>query len=87
MGRADELRAELAVEELAERLVALKADPKVDAGSDEYRQAKEELRAARYRFRSLREAAPPEESVGDAVARPETIQARTSVKRPGGGSR
>jgi hypothetical protein len=84
MGRADELRAELAAAELEERLVALKADPKADP--DEVQQAKYALRDARRVFRQAREAAPPETAAGDAVARPEPVKAKTSVKRPGGGS-
>jgi len=69
MGRADELRAELAVAELEERLVAMKADPGVDPGSHEYRAAKEALREARQHHRTLRETAPPEEAAGDVVGR------------------
>jgi hypothetical protein len=82
MGRADELRAELAAAEFEERLVALKADPKADP--EELRRTKHELREARRVFRQAREAAPPEEAAGDAVARPAAIKAKSSVKRPGG---
>jgi hypothetical protein len=84
MGRADELRAELAVVELEARLVALKADPAVSVDAEEYRACKEALREARLAHRTLREAAPPEDSVGDAVVRPATVEATAGVKRPGG---
>lgn len=55
MSRADELRAELAVAELEEQLVAAK-----DAG-DVPTELKHELRAARQAHRELREAAAVEE--------------------------
>lgn len=86
MGRAGDLRArqeaELAVVELEDRLLDLKADPEADPA--ELAQAKLDLREARRAFRELREAAPPEAAGGAAVARPVTVKASTSVKRPGG---
>jgi hypothetical protein len=53
MSRADELRAELVVAELEERLAAAKADKKGDP--DEYRALKLELREARQAQRENRE--------------------------------
>jgi hypothetical protein len=82
MGRADELRAELLVLELEERLVELKADPAV--APEDLQACKLALREARQVHRTLREAAPPEAAAGDAVARPATVKATSSVKRPGG---
>jgi hypothetical protein len=78
MSRADELRAELAVVELEERLAALKADP--DRDPEAYRAAKEALRQARVTHRTLRAGKPAEEG----VARPSTVKAKAGVKRPGG---
>jgi hypothetical protein len=80
VSRADELRAELEVEELQEQLTAAKQDPKADL-----QQLKADLREARRRHRTLREAAPPEAAAGGVVVRPDTVKATTKVKRPGGG--
>jgi hypothetical protein len=83
VSRADELRAELEVEELQERLTAAKQDPKADP--EQLQQLKVDLREARRRHRTLREATPPEAAAGDAVVRPATVKATTKVRRPGGG--
>lgn len=70
MSRADELRAELDVMDLEQRLVDAKA-----AGTltDEL---KHELRAARQAFRLARAGEPP----GEGVARPATIEVVGSVE-------
>lgn len=74
MSRADELRAELAVAELEEQLVAAK-----DAG-DVPAELKRELRAARQAHREMREAAAAELEDGDAVASPATIAVTAEVQ-------
>jgi hypothetical protein len=81
VSKADELHAELEVLELQEQLVAAKQDPNADL-----QQLKADLRDARRRHRTLREAAPPEAAAGDAAVRPDTVKATTKVKRPGGAS-
>jgi hypothetical protein len=80
MGRADELRAELRVLELEERLV----EAKEKAKPEDLQKAKAALREARREHRTLRAAAPPEASAGDATVRPAPVRARSSVKQPGG---
>lgn len=85
MGRAEQLRAELAVAELEEELVAVKGDP--DADPAQLQATKYALRDARQAFRTLRDGTPPEDAIeatGDGVARPATIRAKAGVKRPGG---
>lgn len=75
MSRVEELRAkyeaELAVAELEDRLVAMKADPDADPG--ELRDLKLQLREARRKFRTLR--------AGDAAVNPATVEATTSVEK------
>ncbi len=78
MSRADELRAELAVVELEERLVQAKAD------GEDHADLKHELREARRVFREGREQSPPDIADGDAVARPDTVEVVTGVLSPGG---
>lgn len=77
MSRADELReryeAELAVVELEDELVRLKAE---GADNDVLRDCKTRLREARYAFRSQREA--------DAVVTPAAVEAKAAVITPGG---
>jgi hypothetical protein len=62
----ERLRADLEVAELEQQLVAAK-----DEGTDIDRSAKDELREARRRARTLREGGDPE----DGVARPDTTSA------------
>lgn len=75
MSRVEELRArysaELAVAELEDQFVAMKADPDADPG--ELGALKLHLREARRQFRELR--------ARDAAANPATVQATTSVEK------
>jgi len=83
-GRADELRAELTVLEWEDELVRLKEDSNVGPDSLEYREAKDALREARREHRTLRAGRPPEAGDGDAVVRPDPVEASTTVQSPGG---
>jgi hypothetical protein len=58
MSRADDLRAELAMAELEEELVALKEKP---GDGERLREVKDELRQARFEQRTAREQAAEEE--------------------------
>lgn len=80
--RVDLLRAELAVAELEDKLVAVKNDPA--ASPDDLRVAKEALRAARVKHRTMRASTSAEVSVGDAVVRPTTVKASAATHSPGG---
>lgn len=72
MSRAEELRAELAVVELEEQLVAAKEAGDVPA------ELKHELRAARQTHRELRAANTELDDEG--VARPDTVAATAEVQ-------
>jgi hypothetical protein len=86
VSRAKELRsqhdAEVAVAELEEELVRLKGLKKPDEAK--LREVKNDLRAARQRFRELRAGQPTPE--GNGVASPATIEATARAEQPGGGS-
>lgn len=82
MPSTEELRAQLAMVELEERLVALKADP--DTDPEVLAECKVALREARVRFRTFREGGRPEPAPGDAVATPGTVATSATVERPGG---
>ena len=79
MSRADDLRAaleaELAVVELEDELVKLKAAKKTDQAR--LREAKLDLREARRAYRELRAG---EVAEGDAAANPDTVNASASVR-------
>jgi hypothetical protein len=79
MSRADELRAELKVAELEEKLAALKGS----GDEAKLRKAKYALRDARQQFRQLRAGMPPDVGEGDAVVRPDTIEAKATVEETG----
>ena len=81
MGRLEELDAEREVLVLEEKLLTVKDNP--DTPEDEAREVKDALRAARYRFRSLREGAPLEVAAGDAVAKPAPVKAAANAKKGG----
>lgn len=88
MGRADKLRArqeaELAMVELEDELLAHKDDPDRPNEGKQYQDLKLKLRRARFQYRTLRDAEPPEETGGHATVRPAPIKASAGVKRPGG---
>lgn len=58
MSRADDLRAELALAELEDELVAAKADEDLDP--EELRDVKNRVRAARQEYRETRRPSPEE---------------------------
>lgn len=60
--KSDRLKAELRVEELGEKLVAMKPCTPDDKDYKKYRKLKDDLREARHTFRTLRDATPDEES-------------------------
>ena len=70
MSRADELRAEMAVVELEEQLIAAKAAGEVP------RELKEALREARRSWRTLRSGEPDE---GGAVVTPDPVTVTATV--------
>lgn len=97
MSRSDQLRAQLEAEaevlDLEEALEASKAEPEVckkcgqkvhQDSSDDQRDLKDRLRAARQRFRDLRDGVAAAD--GDAVANPATVETTAGVESPGGGS-
>jgi hypothetical protein len=83
MGRREQIEAELAVIELEERLLTVKDNP--DTPEDEAREVKDQLRAARFKYRTLRDGAPLEVAAGDAVAKPEPVKATANAKKGGKG--
>lgn len=77
MPTSAELRAQLAVVELEERLVAVKADPK--ATNEDKRALKAQVRAARQEFR---EAFPPEtRGEPGSTAAPEPVTAGLTAQK------
>jgi hypothetical protein len=85
MGRVEQLRAELAAAELEQELVEAKGDPATpNPDTPEFRELKERTREARRVFRELRAGTPPEDSVGDAVVRPEPVKVKAKGHSPGG---
>ena len=84
MSRADQLRAELALAELEDELVAAKGKVercekcgrRVTHDSPDLADLKARVRQARYEARLERE--------GGATANPATVQVKSSVNKPGG---
>ncbi len=70
----DEIRAELAAAELAEQLIAAKADPDFDP--DELAQLKTDTRAARQAYRELRSS----RGAAPGTAQPATIETDAEVQ-------
>ena len=81
MSRAEELRAELRVAELEERLIAAKADGSIE----QLPGLKAELRDARRAHREARAAADADLADGDALVRPATVEVVASTNSTGGG--
>jgi len=70
MASSDELRAQLEVVELEEKLVAAK-----DTKKGPSQELKQEVRDARQQAREARDAS----EAGNGVARPETVKAKSGV--------
>lgn len=68
------LEAELEVVALEEKFAELKATEDVDP--DSYREAKDQLRAARQKFRAARDGLTIDETGGDASTSPEAVSAK-----------